>query len=274
MPSGISPRLVCWPAQVMTIDKSSPGRGNSARLGARTVVDGGTPVEHWIGWDFRFASLALKDCPGLAIVAPHPDDETLGLGATAAMLCAAGVDVQVVSVSDGGAAYPGLDADRRTELETVRRDELRSAVAILGAREPIRLGLPDGELHRYERQLSDLLTEVLAGFPAGTWCAATWRGDGHPDHETVGRVTADVAHASGACFIEYPVWMWHWATPGDTAVPWERARRVPLTDEARAAKRRATQCFTSQTQPTTNGHPVLPPFVVDRLLAVGEVVFI
>ena len=45
----------------------------------------------------------------MTVIAPHPDDETLGLGATMATLCDAGVDVQVVSVSDGGAAYPGLE---------------------------------------------------------------------------------------------------------------------------------------------------------------------
>ena len=49
-----------------------------------------------------FASLDLNDCPGLTVIAPHPDDETMGLGATIATLRCAGVDVQAVSVSDGG----------------------------------------------------------------------------------------------------------------------------------------------------------------------------
>ena len=57
--------------------------------------------------------LDLTACPGLVVVAPHPDDETLGLGATAAQLAASGVDVSLVSVSDGGAAQPGASRSNR-----------------------------------------------------------------------------------------------------------------------------------------------------------------
>jgi LmbE family N-acetylglucosaminyl deacetylase len=245
-----------------------------SRMQASSIADGGTPVELWTGWDHCFAPWDISACPGMTIVAPHPDDETLGLGATLAMLCATGIDVQVVSVSDGGAAYPGLAADGRAQLETLRRAELCQAMAVLGAREPIRLGMPDGELQLHERQIADRITALLASFPAGRWCAATWRGDGHPDHEAVGRATAVAAANSGSPFVEYPVWMWHWARPGDSAVPWMRARRATLTDEALALKRLAVQSFSSQTQPRPDGGAVLPAAVVHRLLEVGEVVFV
>jgi LmbE family N-acetylglucosaminyl deacetylase len=245
-----------------------------ARMQACPIVDGGTPVQVWTGWDRCCASLDIGACPGLTIVAPHPDDETLGLGATMATLCAAGVDVHVVSVSDGGAAHPWLGAEGRRELETVRCEEGRRAARVLGAGEPIRLGMPDGELPRHEQQLTTQLAALLAGFTTGTWCAATWRGDGHPDHEAVGRAAAAAAARTGAVFLEYPVWMWHWARPGDPAVPWSRARRVKLTDEALAMKQIATQCFSSQIEPGPSGDPVLPPVVVRRLLTVGEVVFV
>jgi LmbE family N-acetylglucosaminyl deacetylase len=248
--------------------------GTGARLQASPIADGGTPVEMWTGWDHSLAPLNLGDCHGMTIVAAHPDDETLGLGATVAMLCAAGVDVQVVSVSDGGAAYPGLSAAGRAELEIVRRAEVRRSLGLLGAGEPIRLGMPDGEVSRCENRLTDRIAALLADFPAGRWCAATWRGDGHPDHEAVGRAAAAAAAQTGAVLVEYPVWMWHWARPGDSAVPWSRARRVGLTDEALKVKKLAAQSFASQTQPTRDGYTVLPPAVVRRLLAVGEVVFV
>jgi LmbE family N-acetylglucosaminyl deacetylase len=155
---------------------------SGARFESSPVADGGTPVETWTGWDRSFAPVNLGDCHGMTIIAPHPDDETLGLGATVATLCAAGVDVQVVSVSDGGAAYPGLSAADRAELERVRGTEVRRSVGLLGAGEPIRLAMPDGELSRHEQRLTDRIATLLADFPAGRWCAATWRGDGHPDH--------------------------------------------------------------------------------------------
>jgi LmbE family N-acetylglucosaminyl deacetylase len=248
--------------------------GNGARFADSPIAGGGTPVECWTDRDHSFAPLNLGDCQGMTVIAPHPDDETLGLGATVAMLCAAGVDVQVVSVSDGGGAYPGLGGAGRAQLETLRRNELRRSMELLGAIEPIRLGMPDGELARYERRLTDRIAALLAEFPPGRWCAATWRGDGHPDHEAVGRAAAGAAAEAGAVLVEYPVWMWHWARPDDPTVPWHRVRRVSLTDDALDLKKLAAQCFTSQTQPTQHGGPVLPPAVLDRLLAVGEVVFV
>ena len=250
----------------------------ASRTGARfadsPIADGGTPIDSWTEWDRSFAPLNLDDCQGMTVIAPHPDDETLGLGATVAMLRAAGVDVQVVSVSDGGAAYSVRSATERTQLETVRRNEVRRSMELLGAGEPVRLGMPDGELACNEHRLTDRIVALLAEFPPGRWCAATWRGDGHPDHEAVGRAAAAAAAQTGAVLVEYPVWMWHWATPDDRSVPWHRARRVSLTDDALNLKRAAAQCFTSQTQPTQHGGPVLPPAVLDRLLAVGEVVFV
>jgi LmbE family N-acetylglucosaminyl deacetylase len=248
--------------------------GTAARLAESPIANGGTRVEDWTAWNHDFPSLSLDECSAMMVIAPHPDDETFGLGATIATLCAAGVDVQVVSVSDGEAAFPGSDESARATLKALRWDEIRRSMRVLGAREPIRLQLPDGELASHEPQLTDRIATLLADRPTGGWCAATWRGDGHPDHEAVGRAAANAATATGARLVEYPVWMWHWARPADPAVPWQRARRIVLTDRACHAKESAVQCFPSQTQPTTSGAAVLPPDVVQRLLAVGEVVFV
>lgn len=247
---------------------------NSERFADSPVVDGGTPLADWAGWDADIGTVGLDGCPGLVLVAPHPDDETLGMGATAATLRAAGLPVHVVSVSDGGAAFPGIADDARAALEARRRDELDCALDALGVDEVVRLGLPDGAVAHFETRLADLLAEVLRGYPAGIWCAATWRGDGHPDHEAVGRAASVAARVAGAVFVEYPVWMWHWASPGHASVPWQRARRVPVSDDALAAKRRAVSCYASQTVPADDGYTVLPPAVVDRLLGVGEVLFV
>ena len=111
--------------------------GNAARFGARPVVSGGTSTATWLGWRPELPELDLDDCPGLVLVAPHPDDETLGFGATAATLRARGVDVQVISVSDGGGAYPGLSPLERTWLERDRRAELLRATKLLGLSEPM-----------------------------------------------------------------------------------------------------------------------------------------
>ena len=100
-----------------------------------------------------FPELNLDDCPALVLVAPHPDDETLGFGATASTLRSRGIDVQVVSVTDGGGAFPELSRREREWLESDRRAELHRAIEILGLGAPIHLGLPDGELSDHESRV-------------------------------------------------------------------------------------------------------------------------
>jgi LmbE family N-acetylglucosaminyl deacetylase len=245
---------------------------NSARLAAQPIAGGGTPVDMWIGWGSRLASLNFDHCPALILVAAHPDDETLGLGATAAMLAHRGIAVQVVAVTDGEAAYPE-DPHGREKLAQARRDELITASACLRLPRPIFLGIPDGEVAANEDRLEVELEAVLAESQPGAWCAATWRGDGHPDHEATGRAAAAASKDVPAVFIEYPVWMWHWALPDDPAVSWDSARRVSLTPRDLATKTKALQCFSSQLERTA-GPPLLPTAVVERQLAVGEIVFV
>jgi LmbE family N-acetylglucosaminyl deacetylase len=249
---------------------------NGARFAAKPLDGGGTPVQAWISAlsAGRPPLLDLSGCAALVVVAPHPDDETLGLGATAAQLTRAGVDVRVVSVSDGGAAQPDAPLRDRARLEATRQHELLTATEVLGLHPPVCLGLPDGRLAEHEDRLTDLLVGILDGSAPRTWCATTWRGDGHPDHEAVGRAAAAACARTGVTLLEYPVWMWHWAVPDDPAVPWDRARAVPLSPWAVDRKSRAAQCFQSQFEPPAPGlPPVLPAFVLRRLLAVGEVVF-
>lgn len=243
---------------------------NAKHFAGVPLTEGGTPTEVWTGAVATLPRIDLGMCGEMVIVAPHPDDETLGLGATAVTLGALGVAVQVVAVSDGGAARPCPSASRRDPLEDVRRRELHCALKTLGLSAPICLGLPDGELGECESTLACALGEILAAKPANTWCAATWRGDGHPDHEAVGRAAAAACDRTGAVLVEYPVWMWHWACPGDAVVPWHRAAAVPLSGAAIDRKNQAVQCFRSQ---TGGPDPMLPAAVLDRLLSVGEVVF-
>lgn len=253
---------------------TSASVGNGSRFADRPVAAGGTSIDEWVGWRRAFPELNLDDCPALVLVAPHPDDETLGFGATAATLRSRGVAVQVVSVSDGGGAIAGLSRVEREWLEGARCAELHRATEILGLGAPICLGLPDGRLGDHEAVLTDRLADLLAAGPKGTWCAATWRGDGHPDHEAVGRASAAAAERTGSVLLEYPVWMWHWAVPDDVDVPWHRMSKVRLASDAIERKERATKVFRTQLTPQ---HPelnaILPEFVVPRLLAVGEAVF-
>lgn len=82
----------------------------------------------------------------------HPDDESMGPGATLAKYAAAGHRVAVVIATDGGAGrlYSERPADDevRAELRRTRRRETEAAAAVLGIELLGFLGWEDGALRR------------------------------------------------------------------------------------------------------------------------------
>ena len=186
------------------------------------------------------------------VVAPHPDDEILGVGGTISLLAAAGGQMVLVAVTDGEASHPG----RQEELRARRPQESVAATQRLGIvpSRTYRLRHPDGRVD--EDRLS---SELVALVGSGDLVLAPWWRDGHPDHDRVGRA-ALAASRRGADLLAYLVWTWHWASPsGD--VPWSRACRVELGPEIARRKRSAAQAFYSQ---ITGPVPVLPSHVLVR----------
>jgi len=103
------------------------------------------------------APLALPAHPRVVVFAPHPDDETVGLGGLLFRLARAHVPLRVVFVTNGDgyrrALEQDFDVERPTDADYVALGELRQreALAALGhlgvARRDVRfLGFPDGGL--------------------------------------------------------------------------------------------------------------------------------
>jgi LmbE family N-acetylglucosaminyl deacetylase len=222
---------------------------NSHRLAASPVRDGGTPAERWLAWGNQSPELDIEGCNTLLVVSAHTGDETLCLGAAMAMLAE---HAQVVCATDS---------------PTDRRPELTQACSILGTEPPLFIGLPEGQLVWHARELGERLVEML---DPGDWLAAPWRGDGNPDHAAVGEAAMWAATNADCYFIEYPVWMWHWAVPDDPDVPWEDTATIVSPVEAWSKKRTAVQAFGS----LIKGDNALPPAVIRRALMLPEVVFI
>lgn len=237
----------------------------------------GIPEEQWESWRRRCAPLRLAAVPRLVVVAAHPDDEVLGAGGLIAMARAAGIAVTLVTVTDGEASHPKSPSHSPSRLAELRVREMCCAARELGAEAPIRLGMPDGEVASYEDRLEGELHALLGGFPeCGTVCAATWRHDGHPDHEAVGRAAAVACAATDTELLEYPVWMWQWAAPDHSRI----LRRVPevlaLHPAAHAAKCRALAHFRSQVLPLSDDPadaPILPAHVLRRFTGPTETYF-
>lgn len=78
------------------------------------------------------------------VIAAHADDEALGCGGAMARHAAAGDEVNVLFLADGVGAR-GDHAERNAALGE-RRTAAISAAAVLGAKSPIFLDLPDNKL--------------------------------------------------------------------------------------------------------------------------------
>lgn len=245
----------------------------------------GTPEQAWQDWHELAArpKLRLRAPPATAVViAPHPDDEVLGVGGLLTLLARTGTAVHIIAVTDGEASHPGSPTLTRRELAARRISESEDALSLLGLKPAsvVRLRMPDGDVRRAESYGADITAAVMRILAQNAergpaWCIAPWTGDGHPDHAAAG-AAAITAAGSTARMLAYPVWMWHWAEPGDPRVPWWQARRVLLPDEVRDAKRAAVAAFATQVNPLSDDPadaPILPPHVLARLTRGAEYVF-
>lgn len=117
------------------------------------------------------------------VIVPHPDDEVLAFGGTLCRQYGRKLDVVVLAVTDGEAAY---GSSSRSMLAAIRRHEQLGAVRRLGCRAPniVRFGLPDGKVDEHEDHLVELLSDWIKPHD---FVIAPWIHDWHPDHEAVGR---------------------------------------------------------------------------------------
>ena len=200
--------------------------------------DPGTPESAWSS-SSRWASVPWSDARGFGralVVAAHPDDETLGAGALLARLHRAGTRVTIVLATRGESAYS-------TDTSLTRVAEFHAAVTRLAPEcTVIDLGLPDGRLHEHERRLERAILAV----GRTDLVVAPWRGDEHSDHRAAGDAAARVAAVHGADLLEYPVWLWHWALPEETEVPWDEFVRIPQSGPDRRSKESALAAYASQ----------------------------
>ena len=232
-------------------------------------LDDGTSEEVWRDdGRIRTAREFDDDLDELIVVAAHPDDETLGAGGLIRRVHEAGGTVTVVVATDGEASHPDSLSHSRTDLGSLRRDEVLRAVQTLapGAR-VLFLGLPDGELRESTAALDEGLAEAMESVSAPADRAlivAPWSGDGHRDHRAIAEAVVRVAGGRGLRHLGYPIWLWHWGRPDDVA--WDDAVMLPLTPGERSIKARALRTHVSQMQPLSD-EPGDEPIVSEAMQA-------
>ena len=198
------------------------------------------------------------------VVAPHPDDEVLGVGGLLQHFVATESPIEVLAVTDGEGSHPFASVFRTSELGRVRPQKSPLALRRLGCRtlKVTRLGLPDGEVAEHEDRLRDAL--AVRAHEDDLWLAP-WSSDGHPDHDACGRVTCSTAGKHWVRSLSLLIWAWHWADPA--GVPWGKCRRFYLDRPSLDRKRWSIEAFGSQIRPfgsAPGDAPVLPPPVLAR----------
>jgi LmbE family N-acetylglucosaminyl deacetylase len=192
---------------------------------------------------------ALADQPFI-VIAPHPDDESLGCGGLIADACRQGVRGKVVIVSDGAGSHPNSKAYPPERLIDLREVEARQACAELGLRpeEMLFLRLPD-RFVPYEGEEAEWAINVIADcvreIGAGS-IFVSWRHDPHCDHETSYRIAREVQRRVGEVkLFEYVVWG-HTLPPSTEVDPIRSGFRIGIDPKAMEKKRRAIAAHRSQ----------------------------
>ena len=156
------------------------------------------------------------------VVAPHPDDESLGCGGAIALLRQLKQMVHVLFVSDGSMSHPNSQKYAAEARRTLREREAQNALAHLGVApsEITFLRLPDtlvpteqaalfGEtaarIHHYLQRIRPRTVLV------------PWRRDPHGDHRATWQLLRTAVDRSEHPIqrLEYPVWVWESTQPED-----------------------------------------------------------
>jgi LmbE family N-acetylglucosaminyl deacetylase len=125
----------------------------------------------------------------VAVLAAHPDDETIG----ASSLLARSHNPLVIYLTDGAPCdarlwSPDFNGSRE-EYAVLRREEARNALSLVGFnKSQIRyLGAVDQEAAREAGELVRQLAELLSEYPPDVLITHPYEG-GHPDHDTAALV--------------------------------------------------------------------------------------
>lgn len=146
----------------------------------------------------------------VTVIAPHPDDESLGCGGLIAAFCSDGRAVQTLFITDGAGSHPNSPTWTTARLAAQRRVEAEAALACLGAGDQPRgrLDLPDAAAPMHDAAAIAALGDLLSGF-APELVLVPWRRDPHCDHRAAWSLTraALAARRLEPDVLEYAIWL-------------------------------------------------------------------
>jgi LmbE family N-acetylglucosaminyl deacetylase len=153
------------------------------------------------------------------IVAPHPDDESLGCGGAIALLRKYWMAVSILVLSDGTLSHPNSRKFPKEKLRELRENELLDAARILGLKkENITFfhyqdrHVPDENSAEFAPAIARLQQFLKAEKPQTIF--VPWRRDPHPDHRAAFQLINAAKNKNHQIF-EYPIWLYKVAESED-----------------------------------------------------------
>ncbi len=197
----------------------------------------------------------LEALSPLLILAPHPDDETLGCGGLIATASELRLRPRVAYLTDGAASHPGSRAWPPDRLAAERHNEALEALRVLGvpAGDVMFLGWPDAAPHEpdaagFGATVTALVDAMRRARVRSLW--APWSEESHGDHVAAAGLAAAAARATDIILMSYLVWGWQDPRLTGAVRPGEIwtldcPRTVPR-------RRRALSCHRTQTTSLIN----------------------
>jgi LmbE family N-acetylglucosaminyl deacetylase len=216
----------------------------------------------------------------ILVVAPHPDDESLGCGGLISFLAAAGRRFHTIFITDGGASHPNSRAWPRGRVTAQREEEASEALRHLGIGHHPRTFLRLQDAHMpmasstARRSALARVSKILHTFRPGI-ILLPWRRDPHCDHRDSWELLREAIVGTGIqpMTLEYTIWLDELGCPGDHP----RAHEVERLDfdiaTAIPNKRAAIAAHRSQTTNMIDDDPTgfrLTSATIDRLTGPKE----
>jgi LmbE family N-acetylglucosaminyl deacetylase len=160
------------------------------------------------------SSLPFAHARKILVVAPHPDDETLGCGGLVSLLAQNGAAFYIVFVTDGSASHRNSSAWPSARLAAQREQEARIALARLGIENASRLflRLPDANMPGPGTPAWDsavaAVSDILQRF-APELVLLPWRRDPHCDHRASWLLSQHALRRASVHpdMLEYAIWL-------------------------------------------------------------------
>jgi LmbE family N-acetylglucosaminyl deacetylase len=173
---------------------------------------------------------SVRELGSTLVIAPHPDDESIGCGGLIALLARANLPVRIAVVSDGSASHPRSNEYPPHELSELRKSETLIAARCLGLdpgaisfmrMKDTLVPLPDSP--GFKDAVKAMRVEIDRMRP--DTILLPWRRDPHSDHRATWHICMHAVCLADPRprMIEYPVWIWDLGVPSDAPAEEEMA---------------------------------------------------